>query len=110
MPRKENNPPVRRSKQVESLGKEGENPYLLFLILILLLAANGSFERAVMLLQEAKEAKRRETPAQEEVRSWGSPFPNLERTARTPPNLGRILPLSPRSYHPKFRFRHKMQK
>lgn len=95
---------------MESLGKEGENPYLLFLILILLLAANGSFERAVTLLQEAQEARNRETPAQEEVRSWGNPFPNPERASKTLPNLGRILPLSPRSYHPKFRFRHKMLK
>lgn len=93
---------------METLGKEGENPYLLFLILILLLAANGSFERAVMLLHEAREAKSQERPG-EEVRSWG-PFPGVRRVPKSAMNLGRILPLGVVSYHPNFRFRHKMLK
>jgi hypothetical protein len=93
---------------VETLGKEGENPYLLFLILILLLAANGSFERAVMLLQEAREAKTKENLA-EELHSWG-PFPGVKRVPKPAVNLGSILPLGALSYHPRFRFRHKMLK
>ena len=94
---------------MESLGKEGENPYLLFLILILLLAANGSFERAVMLLQEAREGNSQERSAAEEVRSWDA-FLGARRASKATPNLGRILPLDVLSYHPQFRFRHKMQK
>ena len=93
---------------METLGKEGENPYLLFLILILLLAANGSFERAVMLFQEAREAKSQEK-AKEEIRSWG-PFPGVGPVSKRQVNLGRILPLGAFSYHPRFRFRHKMLK
>ncbi len=96
----------------EDLGVEAGNPFVLFLILILLLAANGAFERAVSFVQDMVEAAKSGAKPKSEAaktcpsRSLGYGARNVGRK----PILGKILPLGVGSQNPQFRSWHKMLK
>ena len=96
----------------EDLGMEASNPFVLFLILILLLAANGAFERAVSFVQDLVEASK--SGAQPKPEAVGTCLPRSpgsgSRNVGRKPILGRILPLGAGSQNPRFRSRHKMLK
>ncbi|MGI6642516.1 MAG: hypothetical protein ACOX3V_00635 [Bacillota bacterium] len=96
----------------DDLGMEAANPFVLFLILILLLAANGAFERAVSFVQELIEAgKTGARPSPDGTRA--SPSRGLGFSFRNTgynPVLGRILPLGVSPQNLRSRSRHMMLK